>query len=43
LISNPQVLVMMIPGAGRVYSLGCAIAGTDFISGKSLSTGERLL
>jgi RHS repeat-associated protein len=42
-LSNPGLLIMMIPGIGEAYALGCAITGQDLITGQQLSTGERFL
>lgn len=42
-LSNPGLLIMMIPAIGEAYALGCAITGQDLITGQQLSTGERFL
>lgn len=42
-LSNPGLLIMMIPGIGEAYALGCAITGQDLMTGQQLSTGERFL
>jgi RHS repeat-associated protein len=42
-VNNADLIVLLIPGFGAAYGLACAVAGRDLITGRSLSTPERLL
>jgi RHS repeat-associated protein len=42
-LNNPGFIISLIPVIGQIYSIACAVTGTDLATGQQLSSGERLM